>query len=422
MSDSFLSSDYEAVPRGGAGFVASGLWAETPLSRHTLIDGSLRQHRDLPLYCHPIALFFAIWALMLACLSVHVSYVIYPGLGTPFLIFAVSAASLLLGYFACTAFLEVDQAQEQPATFTLDLTVLWRMNLCLCVFALALIAFNWIVSGPPPVFSDPSTYLTYGNLKQLLFPLLTSIAVNATLDTSRLRRFLFIAFAFGVLAVYVARGVMLVAFVQMFFLFSLRTDMSKRKQYLLGLGALTLAIAGMTIIGNLRTAHDIFIHFLQIRDKYSDWPMAWLWFVSYISIPFSNLCWMVAHGPRQGPTLAFLYPILPTFIAPANPYTGVYGSSNIIDNASTYLQTYALDFSYLGIYFANLLLGIGCGWLVRRAYPRHLLILSIFLTSMSMIFFTDMFILLSIVIQVVIQLLVEKRCFKWAIDRPVRAV
>jgi hypothetical protein len=189
--------------------------------------------------------------------------------------------------------------------------------------------------------------------------------------------------------------------------------MSRRKQYSIALSALIVAVAGMTIIGNLRTAHDVFIEFLGIRDKYSDWPMAFLWVTSYISIPFSNLCWMVAHGPAQGPTLAFLYPMLPTFMAPADPYSAIYGNSNIIDGASTYLQTYALDFSYLGIYFANLLLGVGCGWLIHRAYPRHILILAIFLTSMALIFFTDMFFLLSIFIQLFIQRSVERRCFLW---------
>ncbi|MGB3628105.1 MAG: hypothetical protein WBA18_01320, partial [Terracidiphilus sp.] len=194
---------------------------------------------------------------------------------------------------------------------------------------------------------------------------------------------------------------------------SLRSSMGRKKQYLLFLGAFAVAIAGMTIIGDLRTAHDIFIEFLQIRDKYIDWPTAFLWVVSYISIPFSNLCWTVAHGPSYGPTLAFLYPLLPSFLAPADPYADVYSGMNIIDGASTYLQTYALDFSYLGIYFANLFIGIGCGWLVARSYPRHILILAIFLTSISLLFFSDFFFLLSIVIQVGLQAFVQKRCLQW---------
>jgi hypothetical protein len=392
-----------------------GLWPDAyeMRARHAFTRGALRPRRELPIYCNPIALFLAIWVLMLACLSVHVSYVIYPYFGIPFLIFIVSAGSLFLGYFASTAILERDSLEEDAVSYVLDVTGLWRLNLVFSAFALALIGLNWFTSGPPPAIGDPSSYLTYGNLKQILFPLLSCIAVNATLDPSRLRRYLFIAFGFGWLALYVTRGMMLATFLEIVFLSSLRSSMNRKRQYLLFLGAFVIGIAGMTIIGNLRTAHDVFIEFLQIRDEYSEWPMAFLWPVAYISIPFSNLCWLVAHGPSQGPTFAFLYSLLPSFMAPSDPYVDVYGSMNLIDNASTYLKFYALDFSYLGIYFANLLIGVGCGWLVLRSYPRHILTLAIFLTVITQIFFSDNLLLLLTVIQVCLQAFVQKRCFQW---------
>jgi hypothetical protein len=398
---------------GSDALAASGLWPATTSTdtRHVVSRCVFRPRRDIPIYCNPIVLFFAVWSLMLASLSVHVSYVIYPGLATPLLIFAVSAASLLLGFFASTAVLD-DHSPGEPSSFLIDVTRLWRLNLLFCFLALSLIAFNWLADGPPPAIGDPGTYLEYGKLKQVLFPLLTCIAVNATLDTSRLRRFLFISFAVCWLGLYVARGILLIAFMQIFFLSSLRSRASAKKQMLLALGALAVAITGMTIIGNLRTAHDIFIAFLQIRSDYSDWPMAFLWIVSYISIPFSNLCWMVAHGSSHGPSFAFLYSLLPSFMAPADLYSDVHGRLDIIDNASTYLQSWALDFSYLGIYFVNLLIGFGCGWLVRRAYPKNLLVLAIFLTFISLLFFSDLIFILSTVIQVLLQLLVQKRCFQ----------
>ena len=414
MGDFPFASNPGSVLNGHSSSVA-GVWS-APFelrARHTIIQGIFRPRHELPAYCNPIALFLAVWLVMLFSLTFHVSYVIYPYFETPFLIFLISTGSLLLGFFACTAVLERDGPRSESTWYVLDATVLWRLNLLFCVLALVLIGLNWFTSGPPPAIGDPTTYLTYGKLKQVLFPLLTCVAVNATLDTSRLRRYLFITFGLGWLGLYVARGVLLLTFLQMFFLYSLRSSMSRKKQYLLFLGAFGVAIAGMTIIGDLRTAHDIFIEFLQIRDKYSDWPTAFLWVVSYISIPFSNLCWTVAHGPTHGPTFAFLYPLLPSFMAPADPYADVYGGMNIIDGASTYLQTYALDFSYLGIYFANLFIGIGCGWLVVRSYPRHILILAIFLTSISLLFFSDFFLLLSIVIQVGLQAFVQKHCFRW---------
>ncbi|HVN92342.1 MAG TPA: hypothetical protein VMT38_01530 [Terracidiphilus sp.] len=397
-----------------------GEWPATVGMRglHVVREGVFRPWKELPVYCNPIALFFGVWILMFVCLSFHVSYVIFPGIGIPFVIFAVSASSLCLGYFASTGVFKRNSSQVEAIAYEFDVTQLWRMNLLFCAFALLLIGFNWVIAGPPPLIGDPSTYLTYGKLKQILFPLLTCIAVNATLDTSRIRRYLFIAFGFGWLALYVTRGNMLATFLQIFFLFSLRATMNRKKQYLVFVAAFAVGIAGMTIVGNLRTAHDVFIDFLQIRDKYSEWPMAFLWPVAYISIPFSNLCWIVAHGSSHGPTLSFLYALLPSFIAPADPFGDVYGGLNMIDNASTYLQGYALNCSYLGIYFANLLIGMGCGWMVLRSYPRHVLVLTIFLTAITELFFSDNFLLLSTVIQIVLQSWVQKRCFLWEKQSP----
>ncbi len=413
-------SDYPADTHAESGavwpsFSATGEWPELSGvdASHTMRVGVFRPRRELPIYCNPIALFVAVWIVMLACLSFRVSYVIYPSFGIPFLIFIIALGSLFLGYFASTSILDPDATQDNAIPYVLDVTRLWRINLLFCALAVALIGLNWITVGPPPLLSDPSSYLTYGKLKQILFPLLTCIAVNATLDPSRLRRYLLIAFALSLLAMYVARGVLLATFVQMFFLVSLKSGMSRKKQYLLALCALCVAIAGMTVIGNLRTAHDVFIEFLEIRGKYSNWPTAFLWVVSYISIPFSNLCWMVAHGSSHGPTFSFLYSLLPSFMMPPDPYADFYGSMNVIDGASTYLSAWALDFSYLGIYLANLMIGIGCGWLVTGSYPRQILILVICLNAISLLFFADYVFLLSTVIQMMLQAYVQKRCFHW---------
>jgi hypothetical protein len=58
-------------------------------------------------------------------------------------------------------------------------------------------------------------------------------------------------------------------------------------------------------------------------------------------------------------------------------------------------------------------LGIGCGWLRERAMPKSILVVSIFLTCLSFIFFSDMFTPLSTVLQLGIQSMVQRRCFQW---------
>jgi len=189
--------------------------------------------------------------------------------------------------------------------------------------------------------------------------------------------------------------------------------MSRRKLYFVLVGFLAFALLVITLIGNARTAQGVFLEYLQIRHKYSDWPMAFLLFTSYVSIPFSNLCWLVAKTNFQGPTLSFLYPLLPSFLTPADPHASIHNDLTIIDGASTYLAAYLLDFSLVGIYLANLVLGIVCGWLRERAMPKSLLVAGILLTCLSFIFFSDMFTPLSTILQLAVQSMVQRRCFHW---------
>jgi hypothetical protein len=197
------------------------------------------------------------------------------------------------------------------------------------------------------------------------------------------------------------------------FVFSLKTAMSKKKIYSVAVCCLGLAVVAINLIGNARTTQGVFLEYLQIRHKYSDWPMASLWLTSYISIPFSNLCWLFAKGNFHGPTLSFLYPLLPSFLTPPDPHASIHDDLSIIDGASTYLAAYALDFSYLGVYLANMVLGMGCGWLMERALPKSILVAGLFLTCLTFIFFSDMFSPLSTILQFAIQAAVQRKCFHW---------
>jgi hypothetical protein len=386
------------------------------LQRHVVVGDNGTQERRLPSYCNPVVLFMLSWALMLLCLSAKVTYVSYPDLLVPICLFVGSAISLLIGYWiACLLFQRGGQSKGEGA-YLLDLTELRRLNLLFCGVALAIIAFNWVTLGLPPALGDPTSYLTYGRFRQVLFPVLTIIAVNATLDSSLLRKLFFVTFAFSGLALYITRGLMVVTLLQMFFLFSLRTKVEAKRLYLIGIACLALLVAGATIVGNIRTAQFVFFEFLQIREEYFDWPMAYLWLTSYVSVPLSNLCWILTAGHYHGPTLAFLYPLLPSFVAPMDPHLAFHDDMRVIDGASTYLVDYILDFSYFGVYFANLALGIGSGWLKERGLSRHFLVSSILLAAMSLISFSDMFIPLSTIIQIIIQSVVQRKCFIWQSD------
>ena len=385
-------------------------------AKHKLVRGELKPPKDIPLFCNPLVIFLGNWALMMAALSAQVTYVTYPKMGMPMLLFGISLGSFLFGYIVSRMLLHKWPTPNVAPTYSLDTTQLWQLNLLLCGAAMMIMIFNWVLTGPPPAVGDPSSYLTYGRFKQVLFPLLVTVTVNATLDPSRWRKALFIMFGMAGMTLYITRGLLMVALLQMFFVFALKTRMSKRKLYTILICFLAFVVVVITVIGNARTAQGVFLEYLQIRHKYSDWPMAYLWLTSYVSIPFSNLCWLFAKGNFHGPTLAFLYPLLPSFLTPADPHAYIHEDLSIIDGASTYLAAYALDFSYLGIYLANLLLGIGCGWMRERALPRSLLVASIFLTCLSFIFFSDMFTPLSTILQIAIQTAVQRRCLHWGAE------
>jgi hypothetical protein len=382
-------------------------------SGHAIVQGVLRTRRNLPLFCNPMVLFVFNWALMLSALGAQVTYVTYPFMGIPILLCALSMASFFLGYLVARTVLYRWHSENQPLSYSLDVTRLWNFNLLLCLLSLAIIIYNWIAFGPPPALGDPTSYLTYGRFKQVLFPLLVSITVNSTLDSSRRRMALFATFGMAGMSLYITRGLIMVALLQAFYLFSMRTNISKRRLYAAALGFLVFAIVAVTLIGNARTSHHVFLEYLQIRHQYFGCPMVYLWLTSYVSIPFSNLCWLFAKGTFHGPTLAFLFPLLPSFLVPAYPHAWISDDLNLIDGASTYLAAYALDFSYLGVYLANLALGLGCGWLVERLLPKQILVSAIFLAGLSFIFFSDIFTPLSTIIQLAIQVSVQKRCFTW---------
>jgi oligosaccharide repeat unit polymerase len=419
MNEQVRSASFSATQPVEVTIASAARWSSLTerFRKHKFVHGVLKGRRELPLFCNPLVIFVLNWVLMLVSLSFQITYVTYPTMGIPVLLCTLSVGSFVFGYMVSRTLLHRWPTRSEPLTYRLDLTQLWQTNLLFCGAAILIIVFNWALSGPPPAVGDPASYLTYGRFKQVLFPLLVVVTVNSMLDTSRWRKAMFCMFGIAGMALYITRGLLMVALLQMLFVFSLKTRMSKKKLYSIAVGCLGLAVVAITLIGNARTAQGVFLEYLQIRHKYSDWPMAYLWLTSYISIPFSNLCWLFAKGSFHGPTLSFLYPLLPSFLTPPDPHASIHDDLSIIDGASTYLAAYALDFSYLGVYLANLVLGMGCGWLMERSLPKHILVAGMFLTCLTFIFFSDMFTPLSTILQFAIQSAVQGRCFQWGSAR-----
>ncbi len=366
----------------------------------------LRPDPSLPFYCRPINLFLISWLIMLFALSFRISYDSYPSMGLPILLFVISLIALLIGY----SWFRSDDAvsTRRPPQFLLNVTLLRKFNDILAVLAIAIMLLNLKLEGLPPVLGffsfDTKVYLEYGRFKQLLFPVLITIVVNSFLDPSRFRKILFSGFGLLSLLLYVTRGGILGAIMQSFFVFTMMSRGTKKR---LALTAV-LTVVGLAVIadvvGNNRTTQSGFLAFLQIRSQFWEWPMIFLWAISYFSIPLSNLCWIVHSFHFHTVTLAFLYPALPSFLAPTDPHQAfVSGSSHIIDNVHTYLAPYFMDFSYAGLFLANFVLGAACAILKRLGISRNFLTSAVFLGCVADIFFNDNFVPLSTLLQFALQ-------------------
>lgn len=382
----------------------------------------IRPLSQLPFYCHPVYLFVSIWAAMLATLELQVSWSTFPDRGLGLSVFLVSVLTMLLGYGVAKRSDEYFADDPPIASLYLIRTdLLRRTTWILALGSLALVAYNYVAFGLPPVaaFFGLSTfdYQEYGRFKQALQPMLGALFLCSLLESSRLRRWLGSAFALGIMVAYVLRGPLLTALAQAVILASIRSSVPTRKIYIRALVALLMAVVLLNVIGNYRTPQQVFLSYMEIKPEFRSWPMALLWPITYISVPVSNLCWIIHGSHFTEPTLSFMYPVLPSFWAPVSPHDAPLSDSHIIDGVHTYLATYFLDFSWFGVIAANFALGLMSGFLVNRErISRYLLLSPVLLSAMSLIFFWDFFVYLPTLGQLAIQALVHRFCIL-----PVRA-
>jgi oligosaccharide repeat unit polymerase len=368
----------------------------------------IRPHSSLPFYCNPVILFIFVWLLMLGSLRFEITEVSYPDFSLPVLIFAASLFSFLLGYYIVRIILWKQINSCAFAKYQIDIIRLRRFNILLACAASALMAYNYLASGLPPFFaflgfSAKSVY-GYGKLMQLMLPLQMAVFVNAFLDSSIKRRILYASFGFLTMLLYLARGAMLLVLFQALVVLSIRSSLSKKRIYLVALAGVVAAGVCFGIVGSYRTSDVILFAGMQIKAEYQQWPTIFVWIISYVSAALSNLCWFVDTAHFDHLTWTFAYQLLPSFWNPLNPHTAIMQSSRIVDGTSTYLANYFLDFSYFGIFFINLSIGIlsGIGSIANRI-SRKFLVWSVFLSCISFMFFWDFFTELSTVVLFTIQ-------------------
>ncbi len=359
---------------------------------------------------------------MLATLELQVSWSTFPDRSLGFAIFIVSVFAMAIGYTLAKHTEDSFDPARNVIGYLIRTDPLRKVIWILGLGCLVLVIYNYFAFGLPPAaaFIGFSTYdyQEYGRFKQLLQPMLGALFLSSLLDQSRLRRWLGSSFALGIMVVYVLRGPLLMALAQAVILSSIRSQTSKRRIYIRAVAMILIALLLMSIIGNYRTPQDIFLSYMEIKPEFRNWPMAMLWPITYVSVPISNLCWIIHGAHFIQPTMSFLYPVLPAFWTPTNPHDAAVSDSHIIDGVHTYLANYFLDFSWLGVVAANFGIGMLSGFLVnRQRITRYLLISPVVLSAMAFIFFWDFFIYLPTLGQLGIQAVIQHLCIA-----PVRQV
>lgn len=374
----------------------------------------IRPLSELPFYCHPVYLFLGIWVVMLATLELQVTWSTFPDHALGIELFLISVVTMLLG---CTLARHSSGslAPLMASRYLIRVRALRKAIYLLAAGSLLIVAYNYVAFGLPPMaaFFGLATfdYQEYGRFKQALQPMLGALFLCSLLESSRLRRWLGSAFALGIMTAYILRGPLLTALAQGVILTSIRSSISTRRIYVRSLIALLIALTLLSVIGNYRTSQQAFLSFMEIRPEFRSWPMALLWPITYISVPVSNLCWIIHGSHFTEPTMSFLYPVLPSFWAPVNPHDAALSDSHIIDGVHTYLATYFLDFSWFGIIAMNFSIGVISGYLIsRERISRYFLLSPVLLSAMSLIFFWDFFVYLPTLGQLVIQGIVQKSC------------
>jgi hypothetical protein len=184
--------------------------------------------------------------------------------------------------------------------------------------------------------------------------------------------------------------------------FSLRTQQSRLRIYGIAAVTLTIAIFASNLIGNSRNSLGVtaLLGYLQIKQKYHDWPPAYLWVISYVASPFSNMCWIVDVPYREHP-VTFFYSLLPGDLAiHSTEMIADLGSEKIIDGVHTYMAKYFLDFWYFGIIGINYAWGLIAGAMrAGNRLTRNFLLSSVLLGCMAFMFFSDFLTILIIVME-----------------------
>lgn len=376
----------------------------------------IRKRSQVPFYCDPVKLFVAVWVLMLLSLYFPIAYTTYPDASLGLILFIASLLSYGLGYVTVrAAYKSVGYQAIGPDRYRIDVTRLRRFHGFLWLVVIAIVVLNLKIYGLPPVLGffgvQTLNYMVYGSLRQALFPTLMALFVSAALEPSWLRRWTINLFSSACIFAYVSRGFLLIMFFQALIVFSLRTSLSKKKLYAIAALTLVVALLVSDAIGNNRSSQgsQALLLYMQVKRAYYDWPTSFLWAISYVQTPISNLCWIVRVHPYDHPSGSFLATLLPGSWAPLPLEEGDLGSVNIIDGVHTYIAKYYLDLWLFGIFVINYIWGLVSAHMsAGNRLTRHYLSSGILLGCIGFIFFVDYLSVLAILVELSLVVIAQR--------------
>ena len=161
----------------------------------------------------------------------------------------------------------------------------------------------------------------------------------------------------------------------------------------------------MNILGNLRTGNEIFIAYFNIKPAFQNMNTEILWFLMYITTPFSDLITTLQFQDHYLYGISTLNDILPAFIQ----LSPIDANPNIIfiDNPKTYLAPFFEDFGWLGVIGINIILAIIC-FIINNGtrFKNNLLIIPLLYSSIILIFFTNYFFYFASIAQFILSIII----------------
>ncbi|HIF9347325.1 TPA: O-antigen polymerase [Photobacterium damselae] len=337
----------------------------------------------------PIIIFSSCWILGIFFSWIKVSYYSFTNLSFSIPFFIYNLFFFLFPFF-CYFCLRRGVRLKYDITIFYSKSYVENFIKYSSILLLLLILFNIYKHGYPPFFSifgfTTKNYVEYGSLKQVIFSLTTVIMLACVLSSNYIKIFLF-GFVF---ILFMSRGPLLTSLSSVLLLLLMINKLKLKSIFIVFI----ILMIGNAWLGDLRTNKELFLQYMNILPDKSDWNTSFLWFISYVSTPFSNMLWITENelNVSWGESLVTFLPgsLRDEFFPSTLHYP-----SYIIDGVHGYITPIFNDYGFIGVAIFNMILGT----LFCYFHSSHkFLIYTFFLGMLSFIFFFNPFIQLTTII------------------------